>query len=144
MPKERATHCFSVLGRKSITDLDSLQPASQPAEDFIGNRAGLFGQVAGGNLLDAGASDQDGFIPRRHIWNAGDVDEKLIHTDAPNNGDLLPMEKRISGLGAIAWNPIRVTDGNNGDGPLGSGRKCPPVSGGFTGRQCFDAFYPSF
>ena len=85
MPKERATHCFSVLGRKSITDLDSLQPASQPAEDFIGNRAGLFGQVAGGNLLDAGASDQDGFIPRRHIWNAGDVDEKLIHTDAPNN-----------------------------------------------------------
>lgn len=60
MPKERAAHCFSVLGQRSSTDLDALQAASQSAEDFIGNRAGLFGQVAGGNLLDAGASDQDG------------------------------------------------------------------------------------
>lgn len=35
MPKERAAHCFSVLGQRSSTDLDALQAASQSAEDFV-------------------------------------------------------------------------------------------------------------
>src|SRR5215475_12624039 len=56
-------------------------------DDFIRDRADLFGQIFGGNSQPVPFADQNRFVSEFDAGNAGHIDDRQIHADAPDDRD---------------------------------------------------------
>ena len=55
------------------------------AEDFVGDGVEKFGEVDGAYFFAAVFSDESDFVPATHARHRADIDQSLVHCDAPHN-----------------------------------------------------------
>src|SRR5215475_1832819 len=78
-------------------------------DNFIRNRADLFGQVFGVDSQPVIFADQNRFVSEFDAWDAGHVDYRQIHADAPDDRDKMPANENPAVVRVQAAQAVGVT-----------------------------------
>lgn len=94
-----------------------LYPLSHPAQNLIRDRPRILRHFLRPDHAVPRPPDEHHFIPAPCVRHISYVQSELIHADAPDDRNTLPIDKGMSPVGKAARDPISIAGGDDGDPP---------------------------
>ena len=101
---------------RSVAMVEAGQPSLERGDDVPGDGPGGIGNRGGGDRWTGVAAEERGDAAFGHITrDTRDINEELIHADAPGHGATLTIDEDVAGVAERAAPAIRIADGDEGE-----------------------------
>ena len=94
-----------------------LHPLPHPAQNLIRDRPRILRHFLRPDHAVPRPADEHHFVPAPCVRHISHVQSELIHADAPDDRNTLPIDKGMSPVGKAARDPISIAGGDDGDPP---------------------------